>query len=127
MAGQDKTRYSEEELKEFEELINYKLKAANNERDTYVGAMSKKDSQGTDATTGSYQSLDNGSETAEREKTQQLAARQTKFIENLKNALIRIKNGTYGICHETGNLISKERLRAVPHTTMSIDAKNKQK
>lgn len=127
MAGQEKTRYSADELQEFESLLNEKLESAIAERDTYVNAMSKKNSQGTDTTTGSYQSLENGSETAEREKNQQLAVRQNKFIKNLENALVRIKNGTYGVCTETGNLISKERLRAVPHTTMSIDAKKRQK
>lgn len=123
---EEKIRYSKSELQEFEELILNKLEKAKKELQTYVNAISKKNSQGTDDTTGSYQSLDNGSDTAERESLQQLASRQNKFIKNLENALVRIKNGTYGVCSETGKLISKERLRAVPHTTMSIEAKNSQ-
>ena len=121
-----KTRYTAEELKELEVLLNEKLDAAQKEYKIYSDELSGKNSQGTTSTTGSYQSLENGSETLEKESINRLAARQNKYIKNLKNALIRIKNGTYGICKDTGNLISKDRLRAVPHTTQSIAAKNAQ-
>lgn len=124
--AEENQRYSKEELAEFEALILEKLEKARKELQTYVNAVSKKNSQGTDSTTGAFHSLENGSDTAERESLQQLASRQSKFIKNLENALIRIKNGTYGVCIETGKLISKERLRAVPHTTMSIEAKKMQ-
>jgi len=121
-----KTRYSREELVEFEELLNQKLEAARKEYKTYSDELSGKNSEGTTSTTGSYQSLENGSETLEKESINRLAARQNKYIKNLENALIRIKNGTYGVCKDTGNLIQKDRLRAVPHTTQSIVAKKAQ-
>lgn len=121
-----KTRYTSEELEEFRVLLNQKLEAAKKEYKTYSDELSGKNSEGTTSTTGSYQSLENGSETLEKESINRLAARQNKYIKNLENALIRIKNGTYGICKDTGKLIRKERLRAVPHTTQSIDAKKAQ-
>ena len=123
---EEKTRYSKEELKEFEELLNNKLDAAKKEYKTYVDELSGKNDEGTSSTTGAYHSLENGSETLEKESINGLAARQSKYIKNLEFALIRIKNGTYGICKDTGKLISKDRLRAVPHTTQSIEAKKKQ-
>ena len=86
-------------------------------------SLNKSNDEGTDATSGNTKVLEDGADTAEKENLSQLAARQQKFIINLENALIRIKNGTYGICSVTGKLISKERLRAVPHTTQSIEAK----
>ena len=122
----EKTKYSEEELKEFEDLINQKLEKAWNELNYIKESITKSQDSGTDGTYGNVKTLEDGADTAEKESLNQLAARQQKFITNLENALIRIKNGTYGICKETGKLISKERLRAVPHTTMSIDAKLKQ-
>ena len=122
----EKTRYSKEELVEFQELLNEKLEAARKEYKIYSEELSGKNSEGTTATTGSYQSLENGSETLEKESINRLAARQNKYIKNLENAMVRIKNGTYGICKDTGKLIQKARLRAVPHTTQSIDAKNAQ-
>jgi len=122
--SQDKTRYSDEELKEFETLIKSKLEKANEEFKILKGTLNRTDDAGTDATSGgNTKVLEDGAETAEKENLSQLAARQLKYITNLENALIRIKNGTYGICSVTGKLISKERLIAVPHTTQSIEAK----
>ena len=119
----DRTRYSKEELEEFEELILQKLERSKKELNTLLNSLSRKDDSGTSSTTGALTSLEDGAETAEKEKLNQLAVRQKKFIKNLDDALVRIKNGTYGICSATGKLISKERLRAVPHTTQSIEAK----
>lgn len=120
----DKTRYSEEELKEFEGLINKKLEKAKEEYKILKETLNRNNDEGTDATSGgNTKVLEDGAETAEKENLSQLAARQQKYISNLENALIRIKNGTYGICSVTGKLISKERLIAVPHTTQSIEAK----
>jgi RNA polymerase-binding transcription factor DksA len=122
--SEEKTRYSEEELKEFEVLINRKLDKAKEEYKILKETLNRNNDEGTDATSGgNTKVLEDGAETAEKENLSQLAARQQKYISNLENALIRIKNGTYGICSVTGKLISKERLIAVPHTTQSIEAK----
>ncbi len=122
--SEEKSRYSEEELKEFEVLINRKLEKAREEYKILKDTLNRNNDEGTDATSGgNTKVLDDGAETAEKENLSQLAARQQKYITNLENALIRIKNGTYGICSVTGKLISKERLIAVPHTTQSIEAK----
>src|SRR5690349_21609683 len=122
--SQDKTRYSEEELKEFQVLINRKLEKAREEYKILKETLNRNNDEGTDATSGgNTKVLEDGAETAEKENLSQLAARQQKYITNLENALVRIKNGTYGICSVTGKLISKERLIAVPHTTQSIEAK----
>jgi RNA polymerase-binding transcription factor DksA len=119
-----RTRYSDEELKEFEALINEKLDTARNEYKILKDTLNRNNDEGTDATSGgNTKVLEDGAETAEKENMSQLAARQQKYITNLENALVRIKNGTYGICSVTGKLISKERLMAVPHTTQSIEAK----
>jgi len=126
MSQEEKTRYSEEELQEFEGLINEKLDKARNELKILKGSLNKSNDEGTDSTAGNTKVLEDGADTAEKENLSQLAARQQKFINNLENALIRIKNGTYGICSVTGKLISKERLKAVPHTTQSIEAKMSQ-
>lgn len=120
---EEKTRYSDAELKEFEELILEKLDKAKNELKILKGTLNKSDDEGTDSTSGNTKVLEDGADTAEKENLSQLAARQQKFINNLENALIRIKNGTYGVCSVSGKLISKERLKAVPHTTQSIEAK----
>lgn len=121
---EDKTRYTEEELKEFEELINGKLEKAREEYRILKDTLNRTNDEGTDSTSGgNTKVLEDGAETAEKENLSQLAARQQKYITNLENALVRIKNGTYGICSVTGKLISKERLIAVPHTTQSIEAK----
>lgn len=127
MPSTELVRYSAEELKEFEELLLQKLEQADKERQTYVNQMKRKDSVGQATTDGSRHSMENGAETQEKERLAELAVRQEKFIVNCKNALIRIKNGTYGVCSGTGKLIPKERLRAVPHTTQSIEAKNLQR
>lgn len=120
----DRTRYSDAELKEFETLINEKLDKAKGEYKILKDTLSRDNDSGTDSTSGgNTKVLEDGAETAEKENLSQLAARQQKFIMNLENALVRIKNGTYGICSVTGKLISKERLIAVPHTTQSIEAK----
>ncbi len=120
----DKTRYSENELKEFETLIKSKLEKARDEFKILKDTLNRNNDAGTDSTSGgNTKVLEDGAETAEKENLSQLAARQLKYMTNLENALVRIKNGTYGICTVTGKLISKERLIAVPHTTQSIEAK----
>jgi RNA polymerase-binding protein DksA len=123
----EKTKYSEEELKEFEELIHEKLNQAKSELNILKESLTHKNDESTDSTYGTSKTLEDGADTAEKEHLNQLAARQLKFIGNLENALIRIKNGTYGVCVDTGKLISKERLRAVPHTQHSIEAKLSQR
>ena len=123
----DKNRYGEAELKEFEALINGKLDKAREEFRILKDTLNRTNDAGTDSTSGgNTKVLEDGAETAEKENLSQLAARQLKYMTNLENALIRIKNGTYGICSVTGKLIPKERLIAVPHTTQSIEAKMKQ-
>lgn len=120
----NRSRYSDEELKEFEKLIQEKLEKAREEYKILKETLNRNNDEGTDATSGgNTKVLEDGAETAEKENLSQLAARQQKYITNLENALIRIKNGTYGVCSVTGKLISKERLIAVPHTTQSIEAK----
>jgi len=122
--SEDKTRYSEDELKEFEALILGKLEKSREEFRILKDTLNRTNDSGTDATSGgNTKVLEDGAETAEKENLSQLAARQLKYITNLENALVRIKNGTYGICSVTGKLIPKERLIAVPHTTQSIEAK----
>ena len=123
MANTDKQGYSASELKEFEELINLKLGKAKKEFHNLKSTLSKDDDSGSNGTSAYAKVLEDGADTTEKESMNQLAARQQKFIINLENALIRIKNGTYGICVDTGVLIKKERLRAVPHTMHSIAAK----
>ncbi|MDX5321509.1 MAG: TraR/DksA C4-type zinc finger protein [Bacteroidota bacterium] len=123
MSEKEKTRYSDAELQEFKDLINKKLEAARHELATLQDYLSNANANGTEDTIGSYKTLDDGSATHSKENVSQLASRQRKFIENLEAALIRIENKTYGVCRVTGKLIPKERLRAVPHTTMSIEAK----
>jgi RNA polymerase-binding protein DksA len=125
MSQEEKLRYSEAELKEFEELITAKLEVARKELNYIKEQLSKKNDPGTDTTSVSVKVLEDGADTAEKENLSQLAARQQKFISQLENALIRIKNGTYGICIDTGKLIPKARLMAVPHTQHSIEAKLK--
>jgi len=121
-----KTRYSDAELQEFREIIQDKLQMARAELAALTTILSSSDANGTDDTAGTYKTLEDGSATLEKEQTNQLAARQKKFIDNLEAALVRIENKTYGVCRETGKLIQKERLKAVPHTTLSIEAKNRQ-
>jgi RNA polymerase-binding transcription factor DksA len=121
-----KTRYSDAELQEFKNLITDKLRSSREELAALSQSLSNPNMNGTDDTAGTYKTLEDGSATLEKESINQLAARQRKFIDNLENALVRIENKTYGICRETGKLIPKERLRAVPHATLSMEAKMKQ-
>lgn len=122
----EKTKYTADELKEFKGIIDDKLAKAREDYQLLMDQLSHKDDHGTEDTAPSFKLLDDGSEVLSREEMNQLAGRQQKFIVGLENALLRIKNGTYGVCRVTGNLISKERLRIVPHATLSIEAKNAQ-
>lgn len=126
MEKNEKTRYSDNELQEFKELILEKLKSSREELMALTSSLSSPNANGTEDTSGAYKTLEDGSATLEKEQINQLAARQKKFIDNLEAALVRIENKTYGICRETGKLIQKERLRAVPHATLSMEAKLKQ-
>ncbi|MCH1587994.1 MAG: TraR/DksA C4-type zinc finger protein [Flavobacteriales bacterium] len=119
-------RYSDKDLKEFEALIHTKIASAQEDLDQLQRALSHSDDNSTEDTAPTFKMMEDGSETMSREETAQLAARQQKFIQSLQNALLRIKNKTYGICRVTGKLIPKERLRLVPHATLSIEAKQQQ-
>ena len=116
-------RYSEEELKEFEGIIAEKHSNSKRELAYIRESLSRKNDHGTDLTGSGHLSLEDGAETAEKEHLNQMASRLQKFTAQLETAMVRIKNGTYGVCIETGKLIPKERLRAVPHTQHSIEAK----
>src|SRR5690606_18496926 len=122
--SQEPMRYSREELMEFQEIIQEKLNNAKKEVNFIKETLSRRNDSGTDNTASSAKVLEDGADTAEKESLNQLASRQHKFIKQLENDLIRIKNCTYGVCIGTGKLIPKERLRAVPHTQHSIEAKN---
>jgi len=122
----EKTRYADSELQEFKDIILEKLRVAKEELGLLTQSLSSPNLNGTDDTDGTYKTLEDGSATLEKESINQLASRQKKFIENLESALVRIENKTYGVCRETGKLIPKERLRAVPHATLSMEAKLKQ-
>ena len=119
----EKTRYSESDLQEFKALLLDKLRIAKEELNSLATSLSSPNANGTDDTAGTYKTLEDGSATLEKESINQLAARQKKFIEQLEAAIVRIENKTYGICRVTGKLIDKARLRAVPHATLSIEAK----
>jgi RNA polymerase-binding transcription factor DksA len=119
----EKTRYSDTELQEFKDIILAKLASAREEFQTLQKSLKDGNENGTDSTNNNYLTLDDGADTFEKENLTQLAARQLKFIHNLEAALVRIENKTYGVCKTTGKLIPKERLRAVPHTTQSREAK----
>ncbi|MFP4064542.1 MAG: TraR/DksA family transcriptional regulator [Bacteroidales bacterium] len=119
----EKTRYSDEELQEFREIIEKKLEEARAGLKLLTEAYTTQNANDTNDTSPSFKILEEGSQVLSKEENGQLAARQEKFIRDLENALIRIENKTYGICRVTGKLISKERLRSVPHATMSIEAK----
>ncbi len=127
MGNEEKQRYSAEELKEFEDIILKKLEETKAELTYLRESLNKKKDPETDDTAGNSKVMEDGADTAEKENMNQLAVRQQKFASNLEKALMRIKNGTYGVCVESGKLISKERLRLVPHTQHSIEAKLKQK
>lgn len=119
----NKERYSDSELEEFKKIILNKLEEARRDYDLLKQTLANTDNNGTEDTSPSFKMIEDGSETLSREETAQLAGRQEKFIKHLEDALLRIRNKTYGICRVTGRLISKERLRLVPHATLSIEAK----
>ena len=121
----EKIRYSDEELQEFKALILEKLAAAKSEYDTLKRMVNHSVSNDTEDTSPTFKMLEEGASALSKEEASQLAARQYKFIQNLEAALVRIENKTYGICRETGKLIPKERLRLVPHATLSVEAKEK--
>jgi RNA polymerase-binding transcription factor DksA len=121
-----RTKYSAEELGEFKAIIMDKLEKARADLDLLTEAYTNNNEHDTNDTSPTFKVLEEGYNVLSKEENSRLAARQQKFITNLENALIRIKNGTYGICRATGKLISKERLRSVPHATLSIDAKLEQ-
>jgi RNA polymerase-binding transcription factor DksA len=123
--SKEKTRYSDAELAEFKELIEGKLVEARKDLELLNSSISH-DDNGTDDTSPTFKVLEDGSDTLSREENSALAARQEKFISHLEAALIRIENKTYGVCRQTGKLISKDRLRIVPHATLSIEAKRMQ-
>lgn len=123
----EKTRYTDEELAEFKELIIQKLEKAKVDFDILKATITHSESNDTEDTSPTFKVLEEGAATLSKEEAGRLAQRQQKFIQHLQAALIRIENKMYGICRETGKLISKERLRAVPHATLSIDAKNNQR
>ncbi len=121
-----RTRYTDEELVEFKTLIESKLKKARNDLELLTEAYTNANEHGTNDTSPTFKVLEEGYQVLSKEENSRLAARQSKFIQNLENALVRIENKTYGICRVTGKLIAKERLRSVPHATLSIEAKNNQ-
>lgn len=123
--AKQKTKYTAKELAQFEKLILEKRDNAQKELDFIKESLLRSNLSGTDSTQGALKTLEDGADTMEKESLSQLAGRQQKFISNLENALIRIKNGTYGICKDSGKLIDKKRLMAVPHATQSIEAKLK--
>lgn len=125
MAQAQKIRYSDAELEEFRALINDKITKAEQDLALLREQFANNLNNGTDDTSPVFKSFEEGSETMSKEANAQLAARQEKFIRDLKSALLRIENKTYGICRETGQLIEKDRLRLVPHATLSMDAKKK--
>ncbi len=121
-----KTKYSEEDLQEFRAIIDKKIAKAEEDLAILRSAYKNDANNGTDDTSPSFKSFDEGSDVMNKEANVQLAIRQEKFIRDLKNALLRIENGTYGVCRATGKLIQKERLKLVPHATLSIEAKRRQ-
>lgn len=122
----EKYRYSDAELQEFKELIQHKLEKAKEDYELLKSAITQSESNDTEDTSPTFKVLEEGAATLSKEEAGRLAQRQHKFIQHLQAALIRIENKTYGVCRETGKLISKERLRAVPHATLSIEAKSRQ-
>jgi DnaK suppressor protein len=124
---EEKMRYSDADLAEFKEIIIKKIEKAQADLELIKSAYMNDLNNGTDDTSPTFKAFEEGSETMSKEANSQLAIRQEKFIRDLKNALFRVENKTYGICKVSGKLISKERLRVVPHATMSIEAKNLQR
>ncbi|MBL6666654.1 MAG: TraR/DksA family transcriptional regulator [Flavobacteriaceae bacterium] len=127
MAKEKKARYSDEELDHFRVLIEEKINKATEDLELLRSAYMNDGNNGTDDTSPTFKAFEEGSETMSKEANTQLAIRQEKFIRDLKNALIRIENKSYGVCRVTGKLINKNRLLLVPHATLSIEAKNMQK
>ncbi len=126
MAAETNVRYSDKDLAEFKALIQEKIEKAKHDLELIKSAYMNDLNNGTDDTSPTFKAFEEGSETMSKEANSQLAIRQEKFIRDLKNALIRIENKTYGVCRVTGKLINKERLKLVPHATLSIEAKNMQ-
>ena len=126
MAGSKKNRYTDKELERFKKLILQKIDQAKQDLDLLKSSYMNDSDNGTDDTSPTFKAFEEGSETMSKEANTQLALRQEKFIRDLKNALIRIENKTYGVCRITGKLIKKKRLMVVPHATLSIEAKNMQ-
>ena len=124
MSKNSKNKYSDKELEGFRKIINVKIEKAQNDLDLIKSAYMNDSTNGTEDTSPTFKSVEEGSETMSKEANTQLALRQEKFIRDLKNALVRIENKTYGICRVTGKLIDKKRLNIVPHATLSIEAKN---
>ena len=127
MAEIEKTRYTDEELTEFRELIMDKLEKARRDYETLKASITNSESNDTQDTSPTFKILEEGASTLSKEESGKLAQRQLKFISHLEAALLRVNNKTYGICRETGKLIPKERLRIVPHATLCIEAKDEHK
>jgi RNA polymerase-binding transcription factor DksA len=127
MITEDKMRFSDADLAEFKELILNKIEKAQTDLELIKSAYMNDLNNGTDDTSPTFKAFEEGSETMSKEANAQLAIRQEKFLRDLKNALFRVENKTYGVCRVTGKLIAKERLKLVPHATMSIEAKNMQR
>jgi len=124
--SENKVRYSDKDLAEFKAIIEEKIRQAKTDLQLIESTFKNDSNNGTDDTSPTFKAFEEGSETMSKEANVQLAIRQEKFIRDLKNALLRIENKTYGVCRVTGNLIKKERLKLVPHATLSIEAKNQQ-
>ena len=124
MSKNSKNKYTDKELESFRKIINEKIEKAQNDLDLIKSAYMNDSNNGTEDTSPTFKSVEEGSETMSKEANTQLALRQEKFIRDLKNALVRIENKTYGVCRVTGKLIDKKRLNVVPHATLSIEAKN---
>ena len=122
-----KNRYSDKDLEEFRVLIEEKIEKAKEDLSLLKSSYMNNGNNGTEDTSPTFKAFEEGSQAMSKEANTQLALRQEKFIRDLKNALIRIENKTYGVCRVTGKLIQKERLILVPHATLSIEAKNMQK
>ena len=122
----EKTTYTKNELKEFKKIILAKIQSAQEDLNVLRSATANDSDNGTEDTSPTFKQFEEGSSTLSKEENINLAERQAKFIRNLNNALVRIENKTYGICRVTGKLIAKERLRLVPHATLSMEAKNAQ-
>lgn len=127
MSTDTNKRFSDKDLEEFRVIVQEKIKSAVHDLELIKSAYMNDHNNGTDDTSPTFKAFEEGSETMSKEANSALAIRQEKFIRDLKNALIRIENKTYGVCRVTGKLINKERLKLVPHATLSIEAKNMQK